>query len=489
MLVKLITFALQQRVFVLAGALVILLAGWNAIENLPVEAFPDVQDVQVQIDTLVPGQAPEEVERTVTLPIEREMSGLPHMTQLRSVSITGLSEVILTFADRTDDYFARQQVMEHLQNVNFPPGIQPSLAPLTNAVGEVYRYVLDTPPGMPLNEVRALQDWVVRPALRQVPGVADVVSYGGTIKEYQVRVDPTLLRKFNVTMSQVAQALGANSSNGGGGILKRGDEALVVRSIGIFQSVKDIARVMVTAQGGKTVLVGDIGEVAIGNRPRSGIVGFNERDNVVQGIVDMIKGQNATKVVEDLKEKIHEVSAKLPPGVKIVPYYDRTDLVRHTVHTVSENLIIGALLVITILILFLRNWYAALAIAVIIPLSLLFAFIMMDAQGVSANLISLGTIDFGIIIDSAVVLVEALMVKLALAKEDGIEEHHSFGWRIRLIKKTSIGLGRPILFSKAIIILAFLPIFTFQRVEGKIFSPMAFTLSFAHIAELRRQEP
>ena len=479
MLIKLITFALQQRVFVLAGALVILLAGWNAIGNLPVEAFPDVQDVQVQIDTLVPGQAPEEVERTVTLPIEREMSGIPHMTQSRSVSLTGLSEVILTFSDHTDDYFARQQVMEHLQNVNFPPGIQPSLAPLTNAVGEVYRYVLDTPVGMPLNEVRALQDWVVRPALRQVPGIADVVSYGGTIKEYQVRVDPTLLRKFNVTMSQVAQALGANSSNGGGGILKRGDEALVVRSIGIFQSVKDIARVVVTAQGGKTVLVGDIGEVAIGDRPRSGVVGFNDRDNVVQGIVDMIKGQNATKVVGALKEKIQEVSTRLPPGVKIVPYYDRTDLVRHTVHTVSENLIVGALLVISILVIFLRNWYAALAVAVIIPLALLFAFIMMDARGVSANLISLGTIDFGIIIDSAVVLVEALMVRLALVKADGIEEHQTFGWRINLIKRTSIKLGRPILFSKAIIILAFLPIFTFQRVEGKIFSPMAFTLSFA----------
>ncbi len=479
MLVKLITFALQQRVFVLAGALLILIAGWNAIENLPVEAFPDVQDVQVQIDTLVPGQAPEEVERTVTLPIEREMSGIPHMTQLRSVSITGLSEVILTFADNTNDYFARQQVTENLQNVNFPPGIQPSLAPLTNAVGEIYRYVLDTPAGMPLNEVRALQDWVIRPALRQVPGVADVVSYGGTIKEYQVRVDPTLLHKFNVTMSQVAQALGANSSNAGGGILKRGDEALVVRSVGIFQSIKDIGRVVVTAQGGKTVLVGDIGEVAIGDRPRSGIVGFNGRDNVVQGIVDMIKGQNATKVVEDLKEKINEVSTRLPPGVKIVPYYDRTDLVRHTVHTVAENLIVGALLVVSILIIFLRNWYAALSIAVIIPLALLFAFIMMDAHGVSANLISLGTVDFGIIIDSAVVLVEALMVKLALAKADGIEEHQAYGWRIRLIKKTSIGLGRPILFSKAIIILAFLPIFTFQRVEGKIFSPMAFTLSFA----------
>lgn len=479
MLSRLITFALQQRVFVLAGVVLLIFAGWNAVRDLPVEAFPDVQDVQVQIDTLVPGQAPEEVERTVTLPIEREMSGIPHMTQLRSVSITGLSEVILTFADRTNDYFARQQVMENLQNVNLPPGIQPGLAPLSNAVGEIYRYVLEAPPTMPINEVRALQDWVVRPALRQAPGVADVVSYGGTIKEYQVRVNPDLLHKFNVTLSQVAQALGANSSNGGGGILKRGDEALVVRSVGIFQNLDDIAHTVVTAQNGKTVLVGDIGEVTIGDRPQSGIVAFNERDTVVEGIVDMIKGQNASEVVESVKEKIQEVGAKLPPGVKIVPYYDRTDLVRHTVHTVSENLILGALLVTSILVIFLRNWYAALTVSIIIPLALLFAFVMMDANSVSANLISLGTVDFGIIIDSAVVLVEALMVKLAMAKLDDIEEHHTYGWRMRLIKRTSIELGRPILFAKAIIILAFLPIFTFQRVEGKIFSPMAFTLSFA----------
>src|SRR5450756_1765167 len=206
MLEKLITFALQQRVFVLVGAFVILITGWQAIENLPVEAFPDVQDVQVQIDTLVPGQAPEEVERSVTLPIEREMSGVAHMTQLRSISITGLSEVILTFSDRTDDYFARQQVMEKLQNVNLPPGIQPSLAPLTNAVGEVYRYVLDTPASMPLNEVRALQDWVLRPALRQVPGVADVVSYGGTIKEYQA-VSYTHLRAHETRHDLVCRLL------------------------------------------------------------------------------------------------------------------------------------------------------------------------------------------------------------------------------------------------------------------------------------------
>lgn len=484
MLEKIITFALQQRVFVLAGALVLLVAGWQATENLPIEAFPDVQDVQVQIVTQSPGQAPEEVERSVTLPIEREMSGVPRMTQLRSVSITGLSVVTLTFADNTDDYFARQQTMEKLQNVSLPPGVQPGLAPLTNAVGEVYRYVLQAPAEMSSNDVRALQDWVLRPALRQVIGVADVVSFGGTVKEYQVRINPYLLRKFNVTIDQVAQAVTANSSNTGGGVLRRGDEALVVRSIGLFKTVGDIARVVVTAKDGKTVLVGDVGKVEIGSRPRSGMVAFNEQDNVVQGIVQMTKGQNATKVVEALKARIEQLAPKLPAGVKIVPYYDRTDLVRHTVHTVTENLVMGAILVVAILILFLRNWYAALAVAVIIPLSLLFAFILIDNRGVSANLISLGAVDFGIIIDSAVVLVEALMVKLALAQADAIPQHHSYGWRLHLIKQTSIEMGHPILFSKAIIILAFLPIFTFQRVEGKIFTPVAFTLTFALVGAI-----
>jgi cobalt-zinc-cadmium resistance protein CzcA len=484
MLEKIITFALQQRIFVLAGTLVLLVAGWQATENLPIEAFPDVQDVQVQIVTQSPGQAPEEVERSVTLPIEREMSGVPRMTQLRSVSITGLSVVTLTFADNTDDYFARQQTMEKLQNVTLPPGVQPGLAPLSNAVGEVYRYVLEAPANIPSYEVRAVQDWVLRPALRRVIGVADVVSFGGTVKEYQVRINPYLLRKFNVTIEQVSQAITANSSNTGGGVLRRGDEALVVRSIGLFKSVGDIARVVVTAKDGKTVLVGDVGKVEIGSRPRSGVVAFNKQDNVVQGIVQMTKGQNATKVVEALKVSIEQISHKLPPGMKIVPYYDRTDLVRHTVHTVTENLVVGAILVVAILILFLRNWYAALAVAVIIPLSLLFAFILIDHRGVSANLISLGAVDFGIIIDSAVVLVEALMVKLALAQADALPQHHTFSWRIHLIKQTSIEMGHPILFSKAIIILAFLPIFTFQRVEGKIFSPVAFTLTLALVGAI-----
>ena len=484
MLDKLLSFALQQRVFVLAAALVLVIFGWRAVQDMPIEAFPDVQDVQVQIVTQALGQAPEEVERSITLPIEREMSGVPRMTQLRSVSITGLSVVTLTFADNTDDYFARQQVMEHLQNVTLPPNVQPGLAPLTNAVGEIYRYVLDAPSSMSLNEVRALQDWVLRPAIRQVPGVADVVSFGGTVKEYQVHINPFLLRKYGVSIDQVSQAIGANSGNTGGGTMRRGDEALVLRSIGLFQSLDDIAHVVITAKDGKTVLVSDVGTVAIGYRPRSGIVAFNEYDNIVQGIVQMTKGQNASTVVNALKQRLDQLSTKLPPGVKIVPYYDRTDLVRHTVHTVTENLIVGAILVVAILILFLRNWYAALTVAVIIPLAMLSAFILMDARGVSANLISLGAVDFGIIIDSAVVLVEALMVKLALAKLDEQAQHHTFGWRIHLIKQTGIELGRPILFAKMIIILAFVPIFTFQRVEGKIFSPMAFTLTFALIGAI-----
>ena len=479
MLDKLITFALQQRVFVLSASLVLVIFGWYAWTNLPIEAFPDVQDVQVQVVTQALGLAPEEIERSVTLPIEREMSGVPRMIQLRSVSITGLSIVTLTFSDNTDDYFARQQVLEKLQNVTLPNGIQPGIAPLSNAVGEVYRYVIDAPAEMPIQDVRVLQDWVLRPAIRTVPGVADVNDFGGVIKEYQVHVNPFLMRKFNVTLDQVSQALTNNSANSGGGIMRRGDEALVIRGIGLFQSLDDIGRVAITTQNGRPILVSDVAKVAIGPRPLSGIVAFNEHDNVVQGIVLMTKGQNATKVVEGIKAKLAEIQHKLPPKVKIVPYYDRTDLVKHTVHTVVENLLVGAFLVVAILVIFLRNWQAALAVAVVIPLSLLFAFVLMDTRGVSANLISLGGVDFGIIIDSAVVLVEALMVKLALGNPAQNAQHANYSWRVHTLKNTALELGRPILFSKAIIILAFLPIFTFQRVEGKIFSPMAFTLTFA----------
>ncbi|HEY4374617.1 MAG TPA: CusA/CzcA family heavy metal efflux RND transporter [Burkholderiales bacterium] len=491
MLERLVTFCITQRLFVLVAIVALLFFGARAVNNLPIEAFPDVQDVQVQIVTQFRGQAPEEVERAVSLPIEIGVAGTPFMTQVRSVSITGLSVVTLTFADGTNDYFARQQVTERLNEVNLPPGVNPSLAPLSTAVGEIYRYVLEVPKDMPEYEARAIQDWVIQPRLRMVQGVADVVSFGGQVKEYQVRVDPYKLKRYNVTLDMVSQALTNNSQNFGGGLLRRGAEALVIRGIGLFNSLDDIGRTVVSSKGGNTVLISDIGEVQVGGRVRSGIVGYSftdanhdhkdkyESDSIIQGIVIMTKGQNAAKIIDALKERVAEVQQRLPKGVVIRPVYDRTQLISHTVSTVAENLTIGAALVITILIVFLRNWRAALIVASVIPLSLLFAFIMMDARGVSANLISLGAVDFGIIIDSAVVVVEALMVKLALARDDTNPHNDSISWRMTTLRNTVTELGHPILFAKAIIILAFLPIFTFQRVEGKIFSPVAFTLSFA----------
>jgi cobalt-zinc-cadmium resistance protein CzcA len=479
MLDKLLDFALTQRVFVLVLVAALALFGVRALNQLPIEAFPDVQDVQVQIVTQYPGQAPEEVERTVTLPIEREMSGVPRQTQLRSVSITGLSVVTLTFSDGTDDYFARQQVLEKLQTVALPNGIQPGLAPLTTAVGEIFRYVVEAPAGMSQNEVRSLQDWVIRPGLRIVPGVADVVSFGGTVTEYQVRVDPFALKRYGITIDQVGTALTNNSANSGGGVVRRGDEALVVRGIGIFSKIEDIGQAVITARGGKTILVSDVAQVEVGSKPRSGIVAFDGNDSVVEGVVQMTKGGNAAKVIADVKERVQQLNARLPTGVKLRVIYDRTELIDKTVHTVVENLLVGAALVIGILLIFLRNWRAALIVATVIPLSLLFAFIMLDLKGIPANLISLGAVDFGIIIDSAVVLVEALMVQLAAKNFDARVAQADSGWRMHVLKDTALELGHPILFSKAIIIVAFIPIFTFQRVEGKIFSPVALTLSFA----------
>ncbi len=479
MLERLITFAINQRAFIITAVLALIVGGWYAIANLPIEAFPDVQDVQVQVVTQAPGLAPEEVERKISLPIEREMNGVLRMSQLRSVSIFGLSVVTLTFQDNTDDFFARQQVLEKLQNVDLPPDAKPVLAPLSTAVGEIYRYVIEPAPGMTMEQVRELQDWVVRPSLRRVSGIADITSWGGAVKEYQVRVDPGLLRKFSVTLDQVSQALGSANENAGAGSLRRGDEGLVLRSIGLFQNTDDIGNIAIKSQNGKAILVKDIGEVVIGQKSRSGIVAFNKDDDVIEGLILMTKGQNPTKVINDVKNAIDALQKKLPPGVHIKTIYDRTNLVDHTVHTVEENMIMGAILVIAILMIFLQSTVAAIIVASVIPLSLLFAFLFIHLRGISANLISLGAIDFGIIVDGAVVLVEALMVRIALGKVDGNTFHSTVSWRMQTLQNTAEEMGHPILFSKMIIILAFLPIFTFQRVEGKIFTPMTYTLSFA----------
>ncbi len=478
MIERLIAFALTQRIFVLVLVAALVGFGAYALSELPIEAFPDVQDVQVRVISQLSGQAPQDMERAVTLPIEREVSGIPRLINVRSVTMTGLSIVTLTFADGTDDYFARQQVTEKLSTVTLPTGVQPQLAPLSTAVGEVYRYTIEAP-ALSDAQVRTLQDWTVRPFLRMTPGVADIVSFGGAIKEYQVEVNPLALRKYQVTLDQLNQAIGNGNGSAGGGLLRQGDASLVVRSGGLFTSLPDIRNAVIAARQGRTITVGDVAVVREGERPRFGIAGSDQRDSIVEGIVSMTKGGNPAKINGELKQRIAQLQAKLPAGVKIVPIYDRTELVRHTVSTVAENLIVGAVLVIAVLVVFLSSWRAALIVATVIPLSLLFAFILMNARGVSANLISLGAVDFGIIIDSAVVIVEALMVRLAakpLSDRVSSAVRHQ---RIGALHRTIFDLAHPVLFSKAIIILAFVPIFTFQRVEGKIFTPVALTLSFA----------
>jgi cobalt-zinc-cadmium resistance protein CzcA len=506
MLRRIVRFALRQRLLILGGAALIVVLGIRAFNNLDVEAFPDVEDVHVRVITQWPGHAAEEIERSVTLPIERLLNGTPSITNIRSTSMLGLSMVTLTFEEGTQDYFARQQVLERLQGVSMPAGVAPQLGSLSNSTGEIYRYTLAG--RLPLIELKALQDWTIEPALRTVYGIADVVSFGGQLKEYQIDVDPTRLRAYNLTLPQVEQAVAAANANAGGGYLVHGYEKQVVRGVGLFKSVKDIGDVALSSRGGVPIRVTDVGAVRIGGAPREGIVARDTADDVIEGIVSMRKGENALTVLVPLRAKIDELNSTiLPRGVRIVPLYDRETLVRHTLRTVEENLALGASLIVVILVVFLGNWQSAVIVGLVIPLSLLCAFILMDIEHVSANLISLGAIDFGIIVDAAVVLVEAFLVRLALHPpptadqlrttaegEAGIgpgepEQRQDFDQRASVEKRhflanISEAMGRPILFAKAIVIIAFLPIFTFQRVEKRIFSPMAFTLSFALIGSL-----
>ena len=475
---RLIAFALTQRVFVFVLVAALVGFGGYAASNLPIEAFPDVQDVQVRVISQRTGAAPQDMERSVTLPIEREVAGIPRLSNVRSVTMTGLSIVTLTFADGTDDYFARQQVLEKLSTVDLPTGVQPQLAPLSTAVGEIYRYTLEAP-GLSEVEARTLQDWTVRPFLRMTPGVADIVTFGGALKEFQIEVDPVALRKYQVTLDQLGQAVSNANGSAGGGLMRRGDTSLVVRASGLFDSLADIRAAVVASRQGRPVTVADLAQVREGERPRLGIAAAGQRDSIVEGIVSMTKGGDPAKINAELRERIAQIEPRLPAGVKIVPIYDRTQLVHHTVATVVENLVVGALLVVAVLVVFLSSWRAALVVATVIPLALLFAFILITARGVSANLISLGAVDFGIIIDSAVVIVEALMVRLAAKTALDADTPEARHQRLGVLHHTVSDLAHPVLFSKAIIILAFVPIFTFQRVEGKIFTPVALTLSFA----------
>ena len=409
MLERLVDWSLKERwaVLLLTGAFVA--AGLHAFHALPVEAFPDVTDTQVQVITLFPGHAPEEVERQVTLPVESELNGTPRLATLRSVSIYGLSVVTLTFADGTDEYFARSQVSERLRQAAVPDGVTPALGPLYTPMGEIYRYVLEADPraGASPMKLRELQDWVMERQLRQVSGVADVVSFGGFQRQVQVEVDPAKLKGHGVALRQVLEALQRSNANAGGNYLRRGPEELVVRGLGSLGSIEDVRNVVVAARNGTPLTVGDLARVSVGAVPRRGQVSRDGEDEVVEGIVLLRKGENPAAVLAGIHAKIAELNGGvLPRGVRAVPYADRTTLVHHTLHTVLRNLAEGALLVTGVVLAVLLSWRAALVVAAVIPLSLLASFIYLHLRHMSANLLSLGAVDFGIIVDGAVIVVE-----------------------------------------------------------------------------------
>ncbi|HVV71222.1 MAG TPA: efflux RND transporter permease subunit, partial [Verrucomicrobiae bacterium] len=474
MIKRVVSFALHQPLFVVLMALLFMGGGLAAFYNLPIEAFPDVSDIQVNVITLYPGRAPEEVEKQVTMPIETVLNGLPHMVRMFSHTQFGLSFIMLTFDDRTTDLQARQQALERLATADLPTGVQPQLAPLSTAIGEIYRYTVQGQ-GFTSRDLRTIEDWVIERNLRSVPGLADVVPYGGLVKTYEVNPDLARLRYYGLTLQQLYTALGRGNANVGGSKVTQGSQQYLIRGVGLLQSGSEIQNIVIAAHNGTPVKVKDIAQVTLGNVPVEGITGQDDNDDIVTGIVVMRKGENPSEVLKALKARIELLNTSiLPKGVRIVPYYDRTWLIETTLHTVFKNLAEGAMLVTFVLLLFLGNLRAAAIVAFIIPLSLLATFIGLSWRGIPANLLSLGAMDFGIIVDGAVIVVENVFRRLGELKDAGNKKVY-----LATIERATVEVGRPTFFSMLIIIAAHIPIFTLQRHEGRIFAPMAWTVTSA----------
>jgi len=479
MIKRIVSFALHQPLFVVLLTALFIAGGIVAFQSLPIEAFPDVTDVQVIVISLFPGHAAEEAEKQVTIPLEIQLSGLPHAVRTFSHTQFGLSFISITFDDQVDNYFARQQVLERLQGVELPPEVQPQLAPLTTPIGELYRYQLKSDTASP-TELRTIQDWTVARYLKLIPGVADVVSRGGFIKQYEVSLDLPKMKSYNVPMQQVFTALGRGNANAGGSYIEQGEQQYLIRGIGLLRSGEDIGNVVLAERNGTPLLIKDIASVNVSTVPRQGLVGRDDDDEIVSGIILMRKGENPSEVLGTIKERIEALNTTgLPKGVKIVSYYDRTKLIDTTLHTVFKNLLEGALLVTLVLYLFLGHLRSAAIVALVIPLSLLATFLGLKLRGIPANLLSLGAMDFGIIVDGAVIVVENIFRQLS--------EHRPSAGRMSLsdaILEATAQVGRPTFFSMLIIIIAHLPIFTLQRHEGRIFAPMAYTVVSALIGSL-----
>jgi cobalt-zinc-cadmium resistance protein CzcA len=474
---RIVASSLRQRLLVVLMTIVLLAAGARSLNRLPVDAYPDLSPPLVEIITQWPGHAAEEVERLITVPTEREMNGLPRLTISRSISLYGLSDVILTFENRTDDYFARQQVYNRVGELNLPNGISPSLAPLSAPSGLIYRYVLQSPDRSPM-ELKTFEDWTIEPAYRSVSGVADDSGFGGGTMQYQVLLDPARVASIGLSVQQVEDALTANNGNAGGGFYSQGGEFYYVRGMGRLKTLEDIGNVVVTVQNGTPVLVKDLGRVAIGIAPRLGEFGYQDQDDAVEGVILLRTGEKTQDVLKGVEAKTRELnSAVLPADVKIHPFYDRSDLVDLTREVVEGNLLRGMLMVVAVLIFFLYDFRAGLIVAVSIPLALAFAFICLDLQNASANLLSIGAVDFGILVDGAVVMVENIFRRMA-ARESGSLQV------LQIIKDAAAEVDRPLVYAVAVIVAGFLPIYVLSGPSGKLFKPMADTMVFALIGSL-----
>ena len=479
-----VTFSLKNRFFIFFMTLLIIISGiWSYIKT-PLEAFPDVTNTQIIIVTQWNGRSAEEVERFVTVPIEVAMNSVQKKYTLRSISMFGLSVTKIIFDDDVDDFFARQQVNNQLRSVSLPEGVEPDVQPPVGPTGEIFRYVLESKDKNSI-ELNTIQNWVIDRQLRSVPGVADLTVFGGAERTYEITVDPVMLAKYDITPLEVYTAVSKSNINVGGDVIEKNGQAYVVRGIGLLDNIKDIENIIVDNINGTPILVKNVASVAPSHFPRVGQAGLGNNDDIVEGIVVMRKGENPREVLKKVKEKIQELNEKiLPADVKMVTFYDRDNLMDFCTETITHNLVEGILLVTLIVFIFMFDWRTTVIVSIIIPLALLFAFICLKIKGMSANLLSMGAIDFGIIIDGAVVMVEGLFVVLALkAHEVGMEKYSKMA-KLSIIRKTGSTLAKAIFFAKIIIITSLIPIFAFEKVEGKMFSPLAWTLSFALIGAL-----
>ncbi len=480
---NIVAFSLKNPIiiFFLTGLLVII--GVISLKNTPIEAFPDVTNTRARIITQWPGRSAEEIEKFVTLPLMKQMNTIPRKSDVRSISLFGLSVVTVIFEDDVDDFYAQQYASNRLQGIDLPEGADAEIEPPYGATGEIFRYVIRS--DKPIKEVTAIQDWIIERELVSVPGVADIVSFGGEEKIYEIKINPTELANYDLSPLDVYEAVSKSNINVGGDVIERGAQAYVVRGVGLLESVADIENILIEVRGSTPILVKHVAQVEISAKPRFGQVGLQDEDDLVQGVVIMLRGENPGDVIPRLKEKIEELNNTiLPKDVKIEPFIDRTELVNATVNTVAKNIIEGIFLVSVIVFIFLYNWRTTVIVASVIPLSFLFAIMMLRIQGLPANLISMGAIDFGLLLEGTLVIVETVFVAMEKkAHKVGMPVFNKMS-KSGLIKKSAGSVAGYIVFAQIILIVALIPIFSFQKVEGKMFSPLAFTLGYALLGSL-----